>query len=532
MTTPPATTESATSQSSTAATEKGLPLLETDVLVVGAGPTGLMAALVLSRRGVPALVIDAKAGPTRESRAIVVQARSMEIYDQLGLAQEVIDGAVAAEGMQIRAESASGGLLSSASGVDIERMQQGQTPFPGVQVFEQSRNEELLARVLADEGRPVLWRHALESLDAPSGSPVEALVSSPDGPLRIRARWCIGADGASSTVRHELGLPFDGVTDDATFCVADLHGVTGLPDKSLAARFGDEKFAVLFPLGPGGHVRLIWLHGDEHPEQESALAEARADLDIDYDRVDWFSTYRVHHRIAPRFRQGAAFLAGDAGHVHSPLGGQGMNTGLQDAHHLAHLLADVTSGRCTEAALDRYDSERRPVATTLITATDRAFGLVARPGRGTAFLRRRARDVMAELAPRLLSTRLGPYVGGLLGQYRIRYHPVPAEAPVPQWATDPAVGLRLPPTAENAEALRAMSWQLHTYGADAGRPIDVPTWVDGPLNFSPDPQARLRTDRLYLVRPDGYVAASLPVHAGSSAVHEVRAALAAYDVIA
>src|SRR5690606_36234152 len=96
----------------------------------------------------------------------------------------------------------------------------------------------------------------LDSLGASPGDPVEALVTSPEGPMRIRARWCIGADGASSTVRHELGLSFDGITDDATFCVADLHGVTGLPDNALAARFGDEKFAILFPLGPGGHVRL------------------------------------------------------------------------------------------------------------------------------------------------------------------------------------------------------------------------------------------------------------------------------------
>ncbi|MGP5089683.1 FAD-dependent monooxygenase [Brachybacterium tyrofermentans] len=513
------------------AAETDLPLLETDVLVVGAGPTGLMAALVLARRGVSTLVIDSKAGPTRESRAIVVQARSMEIYDQLGLAREVIDGAVPAQGIQIRAESTSGGLRSRASGVDIERMQAGRTPFPGVQIFEQSRNEELLARVLADEGHPVLWRHGLDSLGASPGEPVEALVTSPEGPMRIRARWCIGADGASSTVRHELGLSFDGITDDATFCVADLHGVTGLPDNALAARFGDEKFAILFPLGPGGHVRLIWLHGDEHPEQETALAEARADLGIDYDRADWFSAYRVHHRIAPSFRQGAAFLAGDAGHVHSPLGGQGMNTGLQDAHHLANLLADVASGHCTEAALDRYDGERRPVAATLISATDRAFGLIARPGRGAAFLRRRARDVMAELVPRLLDTRLGPYAGGLLGQYRIRYHPVPAEAPVPLRAADPAVGLRLPPTAENAEALRALTWQLHTYGADAARPASIPAWVEGPFAFSPDVHGRLRTDRLYLVRPDGFVAASFPVHAGAAAMHAVRTALADCDLI-
>ncbi|MGO1947646.1 2-polyprenyl-6-methoxyphenol hydroxylase [Brachybacterium alimentarium] len=533
-------------------TEDAAPLeneaLETEVLVVGAGPTGLMAALVLARRGVRALVIDSKEGPTRESRALVVHARSMEIYDQLGLAQQVLDGAVPGTGIQIRgdrrefgaiheksgATEAEPGSTGRASRINIDQAQEGWTPFPGVQIFEQSRNEELLARTLATEGHPVLWQHGLESLASDADSPdagVEAMVTGPDGPLRIRARWCIGADGAGSAVRHQLSLPFEGVTDDATFCVADVHGVTGLPENLLVAQFGNEKFAILFPLGPGGHKRLIWLHGEEHPDQETALTEARTDLGIDYDSVDWFSAYRVHHRVASTFHQGAVFLAGDAAHVHSPLGGQGMNTGLQDAHHLAHLLADVLSGHRSESALARYELERRPVALTLIEWTDQAFGMIARPGRGTAFLRRRARDVMAVLAPRLLSTRLGPYVGGLLGQYRIRYHAVPKGEQPPRWAADPAVGLRLPPTRENAEGLRAMSWQLHTYGTDADRPVAVPDWVEGPFAFSPDPWGRLRRDRLYLVRPDGFVAASFPLHAGAAAVHEVREALHAHDVV-
>lgn len=508
----------------TAHTAGDLPAVETDVLVVGAGPTGLMAALVLTRRGLRAMVVDGKSGPTRESRALVVQARSLEIYDQLGLAQQVLDAATTATHIQL-------GASRAPAGVDFARTQRGRTPFPGAVVFEQSRNEELLAATLAAEGHPVHWGHrllALEESTSGGGVPVLARVEGPAGPLRVRARWCIGADGAGSPVRHLLGLPFEGVTDEATFCVADLHGVTAVPDSTVAARFGESTFAVLFPLGPGGHVRLVCLSPTDAPQQEEVLATARAELGIDHARVDWFSAYRVHHRVAARFRQGPVFLAGDAAHVHSPLGGQGMNTGLQDSHHLANLLADVSHGHLAPAALDRYERERRPVALTLIEVTDRAFGLIARRGRGVALARRWFSGVMAAAVPHVLSSRLGPRLGGWLGQYRIRYQQVPAGQRPPVWADDPAVGLRLPPREDNAAALRAMGWQLHTYGAVAKRP-QVPDWIEGPHPFDPDPLGRLRADRLYLVRPDGFVAASFPQHAGSTARFDIDSALAALD---
>lgn len=501
---------------------------EVDVLVAGAGPTGLMTGLVAHRRGLRVLVVDPKPGPTRESRAIVVQARSVEILDQLGLAGPVLESAQLAGRIRIK-----GGDRPVEA--DFARAQERDTLFPGARIFEQSRTEALLSEALASEGCPVRYGMELESFtaDGPAEEGLEArLASSPTDAAgtatRVHARWLIGADGASSPVRHRMGLSFDGDTDEATFCVADLHDVEGAPDDALAAYVGEQRFAILFPLGPGGHARLIWLHDGTDPDQEEALAGARDDLGIRYGRVDWFSSYRVHHRLASRFRVGPVLLAGDAAHVHSPVGGQGMNTGLQDAHHLAHLLADVSSGLRDPAQLARYEQERRPVALSLITAVDRAFGLIARPGRGPGFLRRRARDVIAVLAPRVLRSAAGPWLGGLLGQYRIHYHPVPRGAVLPQWASDPAVGRRLPVLAVNREALRSGRWQLHTYGgAIAERPA-VPEAVDGPFAFPADPRGRLRSYQLYLVRPDGYVAAAWPLHAGAAATSDVTAALTAH----
>jgi 2-polyprenyl-6-methoxyphenol hydroxylase-like FAD-dependent oxidoreductase len=503
-----------------------LPVIDTDVLIVGAGPTGLMAAVVLNRCGVPAVVVDRKSGPTRESRALAVQARTMEIYDQLGLADQVLAGAYPAKRMQI-------GQASGPDGVDIASLQLGATRFPGIQIFEQSLNEQLLFETLTNCNGDIRWGHRLVDVvdhTAEADGRVLALLEGTDGLVRVRARWCIGADGAASTVRRDLDLRFDGVTDDATFWVADVRDVRGVPDGAMAMRFGDATFAVAFPLGPGGHTRLVALAAHDAITEADALASVSSDLGLTAGSVDWFSTYRVHHRVASRFRVGAVFLAGDAGHVHSPVGGQGMNTGLQDAHNLAILLADVTHGRVSSEALDRYERERRPVAQHLVKVTDRAFGVIGRRNPATALFRQRISPIIAKVAPMVMKSRLGPRLGGYLGQYRIRYHYLGDQKTIPAWADDPAVGLRLPPVDGNQESLRAMTWQLHTYGAAQATRPEMPAWIDGPHAFSADLRGHLKPDRVYLIRPDEFVAASIPLRQNTVDAGLLRSALSAHCI--
>lgn len=501
--------------------------LTCDVAVVGAGPTGLLLACVLARLGVSAVVLDAKTGPTRESRALAVQARTLEVYDQVGVVDEVLERAWVADAL------APGFGRRVLGRIALGAIGAGTTPYPALHVLEQSENERILHEHLQRLGGRVLWQHRLTALeDRPGG--VLATAQGPGGALRVRARWCVGADGASSAVRRLRGIAFEGATVDRSFYVADAVGVRGLVAGAVNVRPGELDFLLTFPMGTSdgsgeasAHHRLLGAVrgvGDE--------AGTRAVLErvygVTYEALTWFATYRVHHRVAQRFRDGAVFLAGDAAHVHSPVGGQGMNTGLQDAHGLALKLADVVAGVASDASLDRYEAERRPVALRLVRTTDRAFGAITSGSLLARLVRRGVVPlvvpVVARVVPRLP-------VGGRLFQYvsqtRIHY-----------WMGDDAraaaggrrgrvVGRRLPWTGSNHAALRSMRWQAHGYGAldehlaaalrdELGLEVHV---------FDPAPGRGLVPGSVYLVRPDGFVAAAVPASPAAGAVADLVAAL-------
>jgi 2-polyprenyl-6-methoxyphenol hydroxylase-like FAD-dependent oxidoreductase len=491
--------------------------LRTDVLVVGAGPSGLMLAVCLAKQGVDAIVVDGKDGPTRESRALAVQARSMELYAQLGL----VDRVLAERSPAVTVVPGAG--RRAFGRVELRGLGKGTTPYTELTVFEQSRNERLLVDALHDLGRDVRWGHALANLEVHDreggdAASVTATLDGPDGPVTVRARYCVGADGSHSRVREALGIPFEGVTNAHTFYVADAAGVTGLVDGAVNIRVTEEHFLLAFPMGPG-RMRLLGVVRDRDLDRSGELREddvralVHREFGVGYTTSAWFATYRLHHRLAARFRQGPCFLAGDAAHIHSPVGAQGMNTGLQEAHNLACALADVLVRGMPDARLDRYEAERRPVGRTLVATTDRAFALVTSDGRVARFVRGRVVPVIGPIVVRVVPRIAGgSRVFGYLSQTRIHYR-MSTDHP----AHDGVVGRRLPWTGDafdNHAVLRSFTWQVHGYGTyePEVQAIAASLGLEGHA-FPADPHGRLDPTLVYLVRPDGFVAAAASARA-------------------
>jgi hypothetical protein len=281
-----------------------------------------------------------------------------------------------------------------------------------------------------------------------------------------------------------------------------------------------------FPMGGPGHQRLLGI-ADEAPDVTDEVAEEAAKrmladrFGVEYTETSWFSRYRTHHRIAARFRDGRVFLVGDAAHVHSPVGAQGMNTGLQDAHNLACKLAQVVAGDASEEILDEYEHERRPVAERLVRTTDAVFSRVTSRSRLARFVRTRLLPLVGPLAVRLIPRAArGERLYGYVSQTRIRYRMPGARE------REHVLGRRLPWTGDNYASLRDFTWQLHGYGVDrpAVERIARSLGVQ-PVAHARDPFGRLAADRVYLVRPDGFVAGVAAPDVAVAALHDALGAI-------
>jgi 2-polyprenyl-6-methoxyphenol hydroxylase-like FAD-dependent oxidoreductase len=351
--------------------------VNTDVLIVGAGPTGLMLANQLARRGVRALIIDRHPGPSLQTRALGVQARTLEIYAKMGLADRAIALGKRGSGAHLWSQGRQIGHVS------LSDVGSKSTPYPYILVLGQDDNERIMGEKLRESGVEVEWNTELLALEQ-HASHVGATLKSADGATRnVTAAWVAGCDGARSAVRTLNGIDFPGAPYEHVFFVADVTATGKMAADEVNVYLWREGFHLFFPMRGTNHWRIVGIVPPQLREQKdlsfaavmpSLRGAAGANLSI--EACSWFSTYRIHHRAAARFRDRRCFLLGDAAHVHSPVGAQGMNTGLQDAYNLAWKLALVVQGRADAALLDSYEAERLPVAQRLLATTDRLFRLV------------------------------------------------------------------------------------------------------------------------------------------------------------
>ncbi|MFL6229413.1 MAG: FAD-dependent monooxygenase [Pyrinomonadaceae bacterium] len=395
--------------------------IKTDVAIIGAGPTGLSLACQLSRHGVDFVVAEKGESVTPYSKAIGVHARTLEIYEQIGLAHKAVERGAVAEKARLLVGSEVRGEL------DLAHIGEGLSPYPYVLMLEQSKNEELLYEYLRSQGRDVLWRTEFESVTQTSEG-VSARVTTQGGAAQtIEAKYLVGCDGARSPVRHALGLEFEGSTFERTFYVADARIDWALDHDALHICLSRETFLLFFPLKGDRRYRIVGVFPEEFSKDEGEVLyeeiEARvkeeAQLPLDIHDVEWFSTYKVHTRHVSRFSSGRCFLAGDSAHVHTPAGAQGMNTGIQDGYNLAWKLALTLKGAAGEKLLETYNEERLENAKHLLQTTDRMFQFGAGSERILAFLRT---SVFPSVANLLLGfDAVKHFVFPLLSQIGINY---------------------------------------------------------------------------------------------------------------
>lgn len=344
--------------------------MDADVLVVGAGPTGLTLACALAHRGITAAVVDRQPAGVNTSRAAVVNARSLEVLTPLAVAGRLVELGIRAPRFTIRDGART--LIN----VDFSRLP---TAYPYSLMIPQCETEAVLLRRLTELGGAVLRPKTLASL-AQDRDGATATFSDGD---TLRTRYAVGADGLHSTVRAQAGVGFHGGQYDESFTLADVRLTGDAPVDEVILFWATAGLTVVAPL-PGGVHRVVApvTGAPEQPSpafvqqllDERGLGRGRMRV----GEVVWGSRFRVQHRVADRFRVGRVLLAGDAAHVHSPAGGQGMNLGIQDAVALGAALGDVLAG-APEGLLDDYGRVRRPIAGEVVAMTDRLTRLATLP---------------------------------------------------------------------------------------------------------------------------------------------------------
>jgi 2-polyprenyl-6-methoxyphenol hydroxylase-like FAD-dependent oxidoreductase len=418
--------------------------MHTDILIVGTGPTGLMLANQLARWGVRALIVDRHSGPAQQTRAMAVQARTLEIYSKMGIVDQALALGARASGANMWANG------RWTARIPLGEIGSSMSPFPFVLMLGQDDNERIMGETLRGHGIEVQWNTEVTALNQHPDH-VEVTLKQPDGTDRkVTAAWVAGCDGSRSVVRETSGITFPGEPYEHVFFVADTEATGDMKQGELNVYLWRDGFHLFFPMRGKDRWRVIGILPKKFRDRDDLrfdelvpVIRQEAGSTLVFKECSWFSTYRIHHRAAERFRDRRCFLLGDAAHVHSPMGAQGMNTGLQDAYNLAWKLALVVKGEADPSLLDSYEQERIPVAQRLLRTTDRAFQLVVSENWLAGLFRTK---VMARLAAFAMTReRVRRLAFRTISQIGVRYRRSPlsqASADLPEGA--PAAGDRFP----------------------------------------------------------------------------------------
>jgi 2-polyprenyl-6-methoxyphenol hydroxylase-like FAD-dependent oxidoreductase len=470
--------------------------MKVDVLVAGAGPVGLAMAVELARYGLSVRIVDKAAERTDKSKALVLWSRTLELLDRAGCSQALVDAGGKVLGVNIVEGS------TQIAHLVLDRVV---TPHAYALMLPQSETERLLDKHLNANGIQVERSVELTQF-AVSADQVLCTLRHADGrEEQLEASWLIGCDGAHSTVRHQLGFEFIGDTLPSNWILADLH-LSGLPWKGeIDIAWHSDGILAIFPISQDRYrvIADVGDAGDATPEptlqEVQEILDQRGPGGIQASAPVWLASFRINERKVADYRAGRVFLAGDAAHIHSPAGGQGMNTGIQDACNLAWKLALVQRGICAaEPLLESYSLERSAVGKQVLEATGRATAIALMRGEIKQSIRNHVASLIFGLAP------VRKKVAEVLTELSIGYPHSPLNAESLHSPGSPAAGERAPIRPQEPP-VGAGGTPLFALFAEASAAVSKFA-ARYPGILEPNIRKPFHEGGLWLVRPDGYTA--------------------------
>jgi 2-polyprenyl-6-methoxyphenol hydroxylase-like FAD-dependent oxidoreductase len=477
--------------------------IDTDVLIVGAGPVGLFLAYECARRGLRWRLIEARASQSIHSKALAIFPRTLEIFDMAGIVAPFLATANRVPSVAV---------MTHGRTLAHMRFTPEESPYAFIAMVPQDVTEQLLVEALRRQGGGVAYDTTFVSAEQQDDG-VRVTVDHKGEPSTLSASFVVGCDGAHSAVRHLLHIPFEGAEYEASFMLADVQTNDLLPADELQLCPSVCGPVAIFPMSA---TRRRIVAAIEHPEGDAPSLDRvrqilgqRAPRGIEAHALHWSSYFRIHHRHVTQLRVGRIFIAGDAAHIHSPFGGQGMNTGLHDIWNLVWKLDLFLHGRGNERLLDSYSAERLPVIKQVIATTDVLTKVMGTPNTFAQALR----DIVIPMV-----SRLAPFQHAFvqrLSELGLAYQGSPIiEGPGKRYFDD---------TLRGGDGIRRRFLLVLDDDADASTK-EAAQELAGSLSDIVELRLAWRQS-VTLVRPDGYIAYEAHSHDGIAALQSVRALL-------